>query len=47
MKVFKKKPIPIIVGHSKFICVIDEKPYEVLFRAYSVKYKTSFILSTV
>jgi hypothetical protein len=43
MKVFQKKAIPIIVRHYQFICIVDEKPYEVLFRAYSRKYKTSFI----
>lgn len=43
MKVFRKKTVPIVVEHWNFICVVDEKPYELMFRAYSGKYKTSFI----
>ncbi|MGG3280155.1 hypothetical protein [Paenibacillus solani] len=43
MKVFRKKTIPMKVKSMLFFCVVDERKYDVVFRAYSGKYKSSFV----
>lgn len=43
MKVFRKKLIPILVHHRLFIGVVNERSYDVVFRAYSGKHRNSFI----
>lgn len=43
MKVYRRKPIPIVVDHQRFIGIVNEKPYDFIFRAYSSKHKNSFM----
>lgn len=43
MKVFRKRIKPITVDNHLFLCVVDERSYDVAFRVYSGVHKTSFV----
>ncbi|MEO4053243.1 hypothetical protein [Solibacillus sp. CAU 1738] len=43
MKVFQIKIKPITVDNHLFLCVVDERSHDVVFRAYSGVHKTSFV----
>jgi hypothetical protein len=43
IKVFRKRLKPIVIDHMLFLCTVDERKYDVVFRTYSGMYKTSFV----